>query len=77
MAEFPFGAKIKIKKDPGVAGPWKTKERGPLDFSEQGRTFADRSVDPSIRLAELLVDDVEVSHRAVIGRAGHDLNLQE
>ena len=25
LAEFPFGAEIKIKKDPDFAGPWKTK----------------------------------------------------
>ena len=25
LAEFPFGAKIKIKKGPGFASPWKTK----------------------------------------------------
>ena len=33
LAEFPFGATIKIKKDPGFAGPWKTnrKHLGPLD----------------------------------------------
>ena len=30
-AEFPFGAKSKIKKDPGFAGPWKTK----VDVSNQ------------------------------------------
>ena len=26
LAEFTFGAKIKIKKGPGFAGPWKTKD---------------------------------------------------